>query len=273
MGCFFFASGCALTHEKPVVEVLPSHAVVEQELADDRLEKLRCAWQRELLSGTQLAKIKWMAERMDEPFSCKDSYLLLELARTERLSSRIELVEWIAAQLAGVKHTKRIALYRGALDDRAEDFASQADLLSYSDLIRVQWVLETLPLASCQTRISQLIAIDAAEEMSEIGGLCFREDQRVVFQEYAPARRESNLQFVESPLMIRDGWFALARWHGHVIAGQEGELCGPGIDDLKLAQEKQAPMIIISIVRKNVFNVDYLSDAGLVIDLGNYPYE
>ncbi len=91
-----------------------------------------------------------------------------------------------------------------------------------------------------------------------------------MFRDYEPARRIGNQRYVESPKMIQESWFALARWHGHVIAGQEGQLCGPGMDDLRLIQEKQTQMVIISVVRKNCFNVDYITAQGQVIDLGNY---
>ena len=105
---------------------------------------------------------------------------------------------------------------------------------------------------------------------TEIGGLCFLAGGGLVFKSYDPGRCLGDNQYVESPLMMSEAVYSLARWHCHADSWRGRELAGPGPDDLRYAAYLDSPVVVITYVNDKTCNIDYFTPEGIVIDLGNY---
>ena len=265
------------THADELLQRLHYWADTFDYLPRNRREYLQCSWQKFLVDVKRMDQLKWTVKQLQEDdqydYRCGDNYVLLQMDQDDILTRRETLVATIGDRLNKLEHRRRVPRYRGAPDDRAEDFAGQSAQLTFIDLIRINWLLEALAHESLRTQLGDFQQADLADENSEVGGLCFREKGKMVFRAYEPQRRAGDQRYIESPQMIQDSWFCLGRWHCHAVAGREGLHCGPGMDDLAFVQDKQSVMIIVSVVGSKCYNVDYVNRRATVIDLGNYYYE
>ena len=91
-----------------------------------------------------------------------------------------------------------------------------------------------------------------------------------IWREYPPGKRVGDNQYIESGELVDDAVLSLARWHCHTDPWRGEELAGPGIGDLRHASWCNSPGVVITHVNDKIFNVDYYTAEGVVIDIGNY---
>ena len=255
------------------------------------LRYLACKWQRQSLSPQQLdllqRRVKMLHQRHGYRFDIHDSYLLLEADESVLGWAAGRLTVQIQQRLRQLAHTKRPASYPGAVDDYSENFAYQRNRLGYTDLLRISLLMTAFSDAGVAGQLRDVFAGDLSNIGSEAGGLCFLENKRVTLRAYTPGRRAGDNRYVESAQMVADGVFCLARWHCHVDPWRAFELAGPGVDDLHYADYVNCPSVVITCLdssgladstgrrqstRPRLFNADYFTPGGGVVDLGNYPY-
>jgi hypothetical protein len=264
-------------------------------------EILMCQMQWLRLSGRQKKdleqQVRSLKEREGYRFAIADSHVLLASEPILGTGTRDDLKTAIGKRLDALEHTKRPASYRGAADDTREDFSGQCKSLRYTDLLRIQLLLENLKQEENRGALRQILQQDLGDVETEVGGLCFIKEGNVDFTGYPPIQRLGDNQYHESPAMIADGVLCLARWHCHAdphaiqtnqaeesVSGfaitsdpavyrgrwKGGALAGPGVDDIAYGKYFNCPQVIVSYMDRDSFNVDYVTASGIVIDLGNY---
>ena len=235
---------------------------------------LLCQLQRASLAPDQLAKLQervsMLAQREEYVFDVRDSYVLLKADESLWLLGRGQLAGEIAERLGQVSHAKRSASHRSAIDDYAEGFDDQGKLLSYTDLLRIRLLLDALAQPASVSQLRGFLEKDLTDTASEIGGLCLLEEGRVIFREYPAGRKGSDRLYIESEQLMRDSALCLTRWHCHADVRQRAELAGPGVDDVRYADYADSCIVVLTYLSEKKCNIDYLTPAGVVIDLGNY---
>ena len=213
-----------------------------------------------------------LARREAYRFDPRDTHLLLTLPPERLATPATQLSARIAARLSTRSHTKRPPSSPGAPDDYTEHFTGPNHPISYTDLVRVDLLLDTLALPDTPKQLQQFLRDDLADTSTEVGGLALLEleNQRVCFRPYPPGDRARDNQYRESLDMFEDAANCLARWHCHAHRQRGPLLAGPGSDDLHYAQWSDSPMLVVTYLARNRCNVDYLNPEGAVIDLGNY---
>lgn len=241
-----------------------------------------CHMQRSELTGEQKQRVRAIAGELGRRdgyiFDPRDSYVILSTPALSSVRPRGELVGSIARRLGELSHTKRPESYKGAPDDYREGFDGQAERLSYVDLLRVRYLLDSMAAEECRGQLRALLAASQDDLDSEIGGLCFLKGERVDFEPYEPGDRVSANRYIESDEMVIDGCMSFARWHCHADPWRGSELAGPGVDDMAYATYVNNSVVIVTLLdfanlaggEATFCNVDYLSADGIVVDLGNY---
>jgi len=235
---------------------------------------MQCRWYSEQLTPEQMAKlqarVEMLRKRQGYRFDIRDSILLLTVDAKLLEQHREQLIRQIEEKLAGLGHTKRPMSYRGAIDDYAEDFAGQKNVLSYGDLMRINLLLNSLVKPQVRRQIGELLRHDLEQIASEVGGLCFLGQDEIIFKEYQPRQSNNDNQYVETLEMIQDSLDGVGRWHCHADRRRGKELAGPGADDMRYANWQDSPVVIITYIDNQKYNVDFLTPEGVVVDLGNY---
>ncbi|MBN1765333.1 MAG: hypothetical protein JW860_08765 [Sedimentisphaerales bacterium] len=243
-------------------------------LPTNMMRFFQCYQQSRALSDEQFQKLQYLSrmlfQRESYQFDVRDSYILLHLEDEQFMRSREDIIILINGYLSGREHTRRPPSYKGAADDYQEDFTGQSQQLSYTDLIKTELLLRTLTQPDTMQHIWNLLEQDTSDTGTEVGGLCFLDNQRVIFKPFSPGRRQGQNQYVASEDMIHAAVMSLAQWHCHTDKWRNKELAGPGTDDMKYARWHNCPVVILTKVNDRIFNVDYLSPEGIVIDLGDY---
>jgi len=265
-------------------------------------EILMCQLQWLQLTTEQKEELEQRARLLQEreryTFEIADSYILLEAEKRLVARSGDRLRSAIGQRLYSAAHTKRPASYRGAADDYREDFVGQVRELSYTDLLRIHVLLESLGSEPFIEQLQRYLQEDMRAEATEVGGLSFLQAGRVAFKAYPPVERRGDNQYHESAEMIADGVYCLARWHCHADTHQErtdqgavqerrsgvpgaggvfssgrwrgAALAGPGVDDMGYVQYFRCPLLVVTYIDRETLNLDYVSGGGIVVDLGNY---
>ena len=265
-------------------------------------EVLMCQMQWLRLTAAQKKtlqqRVRSLQERQGYSFQIADSHILLEAEKTFLAKPVDMLRSAIGERLRVVGHTKRPSSYRGAADDYREDFSGQCKSLRYTDLLRIRLLLGALESETFVGQLRQYLQEDFADVETEVGGLSFLKAGAVAFSAYPPVQRLGDNQYHESAEMIADGALCLARWHCHADPHQEqtdqadrGEsqynlkedrgafyggrwkgaaLAGPGVDDMGYVKYFGCPLLVVTYIERDTFNIDYVSAEGIVIDLGNY---
>ena len=216
-------------------------------------------------------RVSQLAEREGYRFDIRDTYVLLSIDNRVLDKSCEELKSKIAPRLSRLDHTKRPASYGGARDDYKETFIDQCNRLSYIDLLKIDLLLCSLDKAVISRQIKEFLKQDLTDIATEIGGLCFIiASDSIIFKKYQPGEVLGDNQYVESEHMLLEGALCLARWHCHIDSWLSKELAGPGSDDLRYAAWVNCPVVIFTCLGEDLFNADYLTPEGVVIDLGNY---
>ena len=269
---------------------------------ETKSQVLMCQMQWLRLTAKQKEKLQQRARslqgREGYRFEIADSHVLLEAEQRSVARSGDTLRSAIGKRLGAVAHTKRPRSYRGAADDYREDFIGQGEHLSYTDLLRIRLLLHALESEPFIGQLRQYLQEDLADVETEVGGLSFLQAGRIAFRAYPPVQRRGDNQYHESPEMIAEGVLCLARWHCHADPHQErtdqadwsenyynlkddkgafygglwkgASLAGPGVDDMGYVQYFCCPLLVVTYIDQDTFNMDFVSAGGIVVDLGNY---
>jgi len=263
-----------LPGENPLLESLQFWARRFDYLPTNDARFLACRLVSMRLASEKLTflhgRVQEISRREHYRFDIRDTYTLLELGDEAVTQSGSELIRKIEQRLSSLGHTKRPGSYAGAPDDYPEDFIGQYHLLSYTDLLHIKLLLDSLAHPETIASLREFLQQDFADTETEIGGLSFLQAEKVVFRAYRADRHLGDNQYVESPQAIHDAVLCLARWHCHADAGRRGELAGPGIDDLNYAAYFNSSVIVITYINDKKINVDYFTPDRIVIDLGIY---
>ena len=212
-----------------------------------------------------------LAGREGYRFDIRDTYVLLNTDNLALDKSCEEIKTKIAQGLSRLDHTKRPASYAGARDDYKETFIDQCNRLSYIDLLKIDLILCSLDKATIARQIKEFLKQDLTDIATEIGGLCFiKNNDSILFKKYQPGEVLGDNQYVESEQMLLEGALCLGRWHCHTDRWLDKELAGPGSDDLRYSAWVNCPVVIFTYLGEDLFNADYFTPEGVVVDLGNY---
>jgi len=238
---------------------------------------MQCRWRQGQSAPEQMAKLQGRVEMLQKRegyrFNIRDSFLVLTMDEKLLELNRGQLIRQIEEKLVGLDHTKRPASYRGAIDDYAEDFQGQKHTLDYCDLMRINLLLSSFKRLQVQRQMGEFLRHDLEQIASEVGGLCFLGQDGIIFKEYQPGQSNNDNQYVETLEMIQDSLDSVARWHCHTDRWRGRELAGPGADDMRYADWQDCPVVIITYIDNQKYNVDFLTPEGVVIDLGNYALQ
>jgi hypothetical protein len=200
----------------------------------------------------------------------RDAHLLLKIDPHLLNRTHNDLSREIRSRLNSRSHTPRNPSYPHAPDDYSETFDAAADRLAITDLLRVKLLLDALAKPQTVLALRQFLRDDLAQTESEIGGLCFLSEGQITLTPYPPDRRAGDNLYLEPAAMTVDATLCLARWHCHADPRRSAHAAGPGLDDLKFVASHDAIALVITRVNDTIFNVDYFTPEGIVIDLGNY---
>jgi hypothetical protein len=240
-----------------------------------------CVRQKGMLPAERMAELRrrlaLIRQREEYEFDVCDSHLLLGVGGEVLSAGRGELAAEIGRRLGGLAHTKREGSYSGAVDDYREDFAGRCNLFSYTDLLRIRLLLDWLGRSGHTDTVRGFLRADAAERLSEVGGLWFIDNAgSIEFRRYEPGQKAGDNQYIESQELLNDAALCLGRWHCHVDQRPGKGLAGPGSDDISYGRYVHTPMVVITLLNGYDdkigirYNVDYLSAGSVVVDLGNY---
>ncbi len=201
-------------------------------------------------------------------FSIGDLGLLQNLPIETIKTSRENLESVISPYLQNAKHISRPPAYRNAANDKPDDFAGQKDSLTITDLLRLKLIINYISQNNQKDINSSLTQ---PTDKSEIGGLIHLKNDSLVFQYYTPGKSIGHHRYIESQQLLSDAPNAIARWHIHDQRNTSRNLAGPGIDDIKYAQNLNSAIVIITLLQDTATgitaNFDYVNSSGTTIDI------
>jgi len=235
---------------------------------------LHCRWLRlnysESMMATLKANVRDLSVREDYRFHCSDSHLLLNID-PEMLLLTTEVVRAsIVQHLNGLHHQKRIAAHSGAADDYAEYFSGRDGDLSYTDLLRISLYLNKLKEKETVLKLKKTMQDDFKIEDTEVGGVVRLQEETIHFKSLPPGEKAGDRKYILGLDAIRQSYDSLAIWHCHADQDEHHPAAGPGKDDLDFVRNLQQSMVVVSHVKMNSINVDYVSKDCMVVDLGVY---
>ena len=202
----------------------------------------------------------------DEEFN--HGYLL---SNTEQYTGdRNSLEQEIHQDLKGLSVTRRVTV------DYIEEFAAQTERLSTPQLNKINLLLQRLKDDEFRrNEIGSLIREDLKNKKTEFGGLViFSEENELIFKEYYPENLASDFAYIH-PYLNNELEASIAYFHLHAISESEMVNAGPsGVSgDLTTSEISSKDGIVITPIGNGMFNIDFYTPQGVVIDLGNYDYE
>ena len=202
-------------------------------------------------------------------FSIADSGLINAVSQTRLAFPRNTVENNISNFVNSSKHLSRPPAYKNAVDDKPDDFESQKESLSITDLHKINLIIEYLQRGDFNDIVA---ALSKAAIKSEIGGLAHYKDDMLNFQYYQPGKAVGHHRYIESKALLNDAIFSIARWHIHDQRESGRNLAGPGLDDINYATSFKTSIIIITLVEDSndglKANFDYLNKDGIIIDVG-----
>lgn len=201
-------------------------------------------------------------------FSVADYGLLSSLSEDYLVNTSEKLVAEIQGYMVKTRHISRQPTYRLAANDTPDDFNSQKELFNIVEQIRIKLL--------CQAIFNSdnfAPTLHNKNTQSEVGGLCFWQDNKLVLTEYRPGMELGSHRYIESTELLSDAGRAITRWHVHDQLGSGKDIAGPGQDDMNYARQMRTNILIITAIEKTsdnkiLFNFDLLTDKGKIIDLG-----
>ncbi len=220
------------------------------------------------INKTLQARAKYLQEKDNYEFSIADNGLLTYLPDHLFQIDRQTLIKQIKSYLNNARYKKRSPAYVKAKNDVIDRFWQQTEKLNFTDLLRIKLLCEAI-----YTDSDFAPKLHSIYHNSEIGGLCFWHDNKLVLTEYSPGMKLGSHRYVESANLLKDTGNAIARWHIHDQINSGKEISGPGLDDMEYARQMGTNIIIVTALENSaegciLFNYDLLTSRGRIIDLG-----
>lgn len=168
---------------------------------------------------------------------------------------------------------KKVELGSTRSDDLAvesESLAHWGPKLSVWEFHKIRMLTQHLKQPDAQRAIGEIIARDLELDDTELGGMVRSTESGIRFEAMEPAegQRASNENYI---LPEMNPWSGIASFHLHATR-REGtpEGAGPSTLDLAAARKRHTDGVVITLVRPGLFNVDFYTASGAVVDLGDY---
>lgn len=195
--------------------------------------------------------------------------------------SRKSLIQDIAARLEKVGHTMRTAETQNLPYKYTESFVEQQDAPSEAELIKIRIVLTSLEDLGTRNQIQEVIKNELNNNPEwERGGLVILQGGKAVFKEIiATTHMTGKAAYALTDDAIRQSKLELGGFHLHATSPDESAYAGPSgenhgdrlfFGDLAASKLNDVDGFVITPIGNGMFNIDYYTTQGIVIDLGNY---
>ena len=175
----------------------------------------------------------------------------------------------VRLQLKGQRHYReQNAYYRdGAfVQDRLDDHASE---LTWGDAAAITLAMDALQVPQIVKHLFDYADRDSTDTTTEYGGvLSLDAEGRYELLEFPPRVRHHDLRFNAPQEMFDAAYTGLFHFHFHATSHRNRAHAGPGLGDLKYADETRANCLVMSFVDEDTLNVDWYRHDGVVVDLG-----
>lgn len=187
---------------------------------------------------------------------------LLE-APVTRLYSNVE------GSLRGRKHYSEYHPGIPGADASRERLKTHREKLTWSDLASIELALQALQPAEVRNHLFAYADEDHEDESTEFGGvIALDKEGRFEVLEFKPRIRQHDLKFNASQDMFNAGYTSLFHFHYHAQSHGNRDHAGPGLGDMKYADNTRANCLVFTFVDEDRMNVDYYRHGGIVVDLG-----
>ncbi len=179
-------------------------------------------------------------------------------------ASRVEREREIERRLAGRRiHVRTMGNVRVHYD---ETFTKARSRLSDVDLLTLLVLDDMIHQPEVVRELLRQAELDRRDPTAEYGGLL---DERgaTLYPPHA-GERPGDFAFVSSKTMMAESEQALAHYHFHAQALENGELAGPSAGDLAYAKRCGQHCIVFTSVRRGRLDADVYFPDGVVVDLG-----
>lgn len=209
-----------------------------------------------------------LVSRAHEGVSLKDAHVLQGLSKAKTKVSYDSLAASVRSRiLPGTSRTDTNAWY-------VETFAPTQQRLTKGELHKIDLILDGMQNGDLREQLSKAIADDVVNTTGEAGGL-LRLDQGKLTVVHATSDGESDGAFVLPK--AHDPLRAIATFHVHgahadgdaSVAGPSSDVTGRRGDRGDVWRVHQDDVVVTRIARSKI-NVDFYTESGAVIDLGNY---
>jgi hypothetical protein len=229
-----------------------------------------------LMSGAASLAKQWGVD-YGYQFNVRDFHLLSRMASDpfRTMFRRSHLILELSKSLA----TRRHVHYSHRIHNRGRvptvRFSLQVEMLSICDLWNLYLLDEMLNRPRMQLALKIIADRSRTDPDSTYSGLIFYRNGQPEAMLYPPTRsgNEESFDDDEDPRLTRDTRDAISRFRTHFSKVNNISRTGPSVDELRQAREGNYYGLILTSVNKHAFCAHYYNSNGLVISLGNFPFE
>lgn len=184
-------------------------------------------------------------------------------------ASRGAMLSRVRGRIEGNRHHLHGATFDGGAADHPQQFAVAASTLTWADLVTIDMLWTAVQQTDVTAKLFVQADADHEAKSTEYGGVIdVGADGRYQLSLYRPKLMVHDLKFIPPDEMIEHLYTGLAHYHFHAQRYDNDIYCGPGLGDLKAADNLNFNFIVLSFVDKDTMNVDYFQPGRTVVDLG-----
>jgi hypothetical protein len=150
-------------------------------------------------------------------------------------------------------------------------FDKQVDALTEADLWNLALLDQMLDTPWVQGRLRIVADNDKADTQTQCGGLISYNHGKADPRLYEPAEKAGDEKFVPTLHMLGDARDCLCLFIGHFDRLCAPDQAGPTDAELAFAKERNLYLLILTRIRNNRLNAAYVTPAGVVVNLDDYP--
>jgi len=229
----------------------------------------------EMLSDAVRLSTAW-TEDYGLKFNIRDFHLLSRLARDPLRTNlrRTQLVLEISRAFSSRTHTHGRPAGSEARGDYNDDFGSQVDRLTMSDLWNLYLLNEMLSRPRIQMALGIMAERDRADRRGAWGGLVFYENGQAEAKLYQGSRQsgENDLAYSPAKRFMIDARDSLCRFHGHFEKLDNSARAGPDAAELSDAKNGNYYGLILTSLLGDAFCAHYYNPSGCVISMGQFLF-
>jgi len=150
----------------------------------------------------------------------------------------------------------------------SEAYADHLDQLRWADLLILDRLLDAMRDRGLAREFFRQADADRRDTTTEHGGVLDYENGEWRAIGFTPSLRVHDQKFHASDALIQRMYTGLCHYHFHVQSRHNAEYAGPGVGDLKFAENLDTAALVLTFLDENTLNVDYYQPGGVVIDLG-----